>query len=149
MPAPYGIELRRRAVDAYKAGVGSFREVAELFQIGSASLKRWYWLDRDHGNVEPKDHGGGVEPRIDEKGLGILQELIEKDPDATLGELCERYCRRRRTTVSSATVGRAIRERLGLVRKKRPTAQRNATRRRSGGVGANTNVRKRRARSNT
>ncbi len=149
MPAPYSVELRKRAVDAYKAGVGSFREVAELFQIGSASLKRWYWLDRDHGNVEPKSHGGGVEPRIDEKGLGILQELIEKEPDATLDELRDRYCRRRRTTVSSATVGRAVRERLGWVRKKRRTAPRNATRQRSSGVGTNTNKKRGRAQSRT
>ena len=143
MPAPYSVELRERAVAAYLDGDGTIEEVAGLFQIGPASLKRWIWLFRKQGDLEPKPHGGGADPRVDDKGLEILKKLVEAAPDASLDEICARYCRRRRTSLSVSTIGRAIRRRLGLVRKKSPTEPRNATRQRSNGAGESTRSKRR------
>lgn len=46
MGAPISTDLRTRVVAAYKAGRGTYREIAELFGVGEASVDRWLRLDR-------------------------------------------------------------------------------------------------------
>lgn len=41
MGAAISNDLRMRAVRAYLAGEGTFAELAELFAVGEASLRRW------------------------------------------------------------------------------------------------------------
>jgi len=47
----YSVDLRAKAVAAYDAGRGSISDVAELFGIGSATLKRWLWRRRDDATL--------------------------------------------------------------------------------------------------
>src|SRR5512136_2987760 len=100
----HSIEIRRRAVDAYLKGAGSYEYVSNLLQVGSASLKRWVSKRRKTGKVEPASHAGGVEPIIGETRLEWLKAELEKKNDLTLGELCEHFLRSFRETVSSATM---------------------------------------------
>jgi len=37
----YSLELREKAINAYKKGVGSQEKVAKLFDIGISTFKRW------------------------------------------------------------------------------------------------------------
>jgi transposase len=53
------LALRERVVAAYEAGKGTYPELAELFGVGEASVKRWVWLQRKLGHVLPKAAGGG------------------------------------------------------------------------------------------
>lgn len=46
-----------------------------------------------------------------------MQQLVDEQPDAILGELCEGYCIRSGITVSVATMHRAV-QRLKLTTKK-------------------------------
>ena len=126
----HSVDFRERVVRAYKNGVGSYEYVGDVFVVGSASVKRWVRLDRETGSVEPRPHGGGCEFFIDDKGLSLLKIFLAEDASASLEELRDRYNRRRRTSVSSSTVGRAIRDRLKITRKKRPIALHNETLRR-------------------
>ncbi len=117
------------AVSAYEGGVGSYECVADLYGAGSASLKRWVRRKREYGTVEPSPHSGGTKLRVDERGLELLKGWVESQPDLSLDELRDKYNKRRRTDVSTATIGRAIRDRLGLRRKKRATDRSSKTRR--------------------
>jgi transposase len=121
MGAPISVEVRERAVAAYLSGLGSYEYVASVFSIGSASLKRWVRRKVETGTVEPTEHRHGPPPVIDDNGLDVLEGLCDEQPDRTLPELQELYNRRRRTAVSVSTIGRAIRNRLNLPRKKRAT----------------------------
>lgn len=112
------VDVRERAVAAYEAGAGTIQRVSELFGIGTASLKRWRRRKLEDDTVEPLPHGGGVAPLIDERGENLLKQWLEEQPDVGLQELCDRYNRRRRTTVSVSTIGRCVRNRLGMRRKK-------------------------------
>jgi len=126
----HSLEIRKRAVDAYLDGAGSYEYVSKLLQVGSASLKRWVWRAEETGLVEPARHGGGVEPVIDDGGLEWLRAALEAKNDLTLEELCSRYNRRFREAVSTSTIGRAVRERLLWPRKKRRIGRHNGTKRR-------------------
>lgn len=78
------VALRERVVAAYEAGKGSYPEIAELFAVGEASVKRWVWLKRKRGHLEPKAAGGGRRSTI------TLQDIelgLAGCPDATALEL--------------------------------------------------------------
>lgn len=125
------VEIRKRAVDAYLDGVGTYDSVAQLFQVGSASLKRWVARMRQRNHVDPIPYVGGPAPTINSQGLALLKKWIEKRSDFTLEELCIRYNNGNRQPVSVSTIGRAVRNRLKLPRKKKHTVPHNATRKKT------------------
>ena len=123
------VEIRRLAVKAYEDGVGCYEEVANLFDVGSASLKRWMARYRESGSIDPLPHGGGTEHRIDDEGAEFIKGLLTERPDISLEEICRRYNRQYETDVSVSTVGRCVRARLNFRRKKKPTGPRSKMRR--------------------
>jgi len=60
MAEAHSIELRTRVVDAYESGTGSYPEVAERFDVGEASVKRWVLLRRRGGDVAPTPKAGAL-----------------------------------------------------------------------------------------
>lgn len=124
MSVPLPIELRERIVSAVDDGL-TWEEAAELFRVGRATVNRLMRRRRERGSLEPDGHGGGHPYRIAEESLGILRELVAARPDATIAELRAAYGERTGFEVSEATIGRALRDRLGLSRKKSPSSTRN------------------------
>jgi transposase len=118
MAAPYSVDLRRRVVDAYERGEGTLQEVAELFELGRATVDRWVSRFRRTGSYLPAPPGGGWKSPIDEDGLELLEELVAEKPDRTIAELTTLYVDRAETSVSTAAVSRAL-LRAGLTRKKK------------------------------
>ena len=110
------VALRERVVAAYEAGKGTYRELAELFGVGEASVKRWVRLKRKLGHVSPKAAGGGRRSTITlqdiERGLGAC-------PDATALELTVEINRPRpkRERIHVSSTKRAL-ARHGFVVKK-------------------------------
>ena len=47
MAEAHPFELRRRVVEAYERGEGSFVTIADKFQVGEASVNRWVTQYRD------------------------------------------------------------------------------------------------------
>ena len=45
----YSLDLRKRVVGAFEAGDKTDEEVAELFQVGEATVHRWKRLERRPG----------------------------------------------------------------------------------------------------
>jgi transposase len=117
MPKAYSIDLRQRVVDAYEKLNLSYEAIAVQFSVGAASVDRWVSQFRRTGSVEPLPRGGGAPPKVDEAGLNILCELMERDRDATRGELARAYLEATGVSLSVATVGRRLWQ-LGYTRKK-------------------------------
>jgi transposase len=116
MANAYGIDLRERAVRAYRRGDGTLLEVAATFAIDPRTLQRWIAHERATGSLVPKPKAGGWRYPID---LAQLHVVIAAAPDATVAELCWEYNRRApavaRTTDTSF---RRAMHREGYVRKK-------------------------------
>jgi transposase len=122
MPKPYSMELRTRVVEASEAGEGTFRELAERFKVGEATVNRWVSLKRRTGSVEPSPMGGANRPRlVDAAGEALLRDLLDNNADCTLLELGEAYLEARGVRVSSQTMSSTVR-RLGYTRKKGSSA---------------------------
>lgn len=124
MSVPLPIELRERIVAAVQEGM-TWMEAAETFRVGRATVNRLMRRLRELGSLEPLPHAGGQWHRIPDDRLPLLRELVEAHSDATIAQLRDLYCERTATTVSTATVGRALRERLRLSLKKSPSSTRS------------------------
>lgn len=118
MPKAYPVELRRRVVDAYANGEGSYREIAERFMVGEATVDRWIALDRRTGSVAPRRAGGARRPRlVDSEGEELIRTLLKDLPDLTLPEICSTYAENRGVVVSRQTMGETL-ARMGFTKKK-------------------------------
>jgi transposase len=123
---PYGSDLRRRVVAAYRHGEGSIRDLAYEFEIEPRTLSRWLALVDATGSVEPQPHGGGRPMRLTPVHRQVLQQLVVQDSDATLTQLAKRLAGATGCDVHPTTISRALAD-LGLTRKKRHSTRRNAT----------------------
>lgn len=142
MASPYPVELRERAVAAYQERGGTLAEIAALFMIGIATLKRWWWRFSKTGSVAPLPHGGGQRAKIDKDGEIVLKEWVAAQPDLTLDELVEKYQGYFEVQVSQAAMSRTL-QRLELVRKKSRSTRPKGITPKSNGSASNTGRRRR------
>lgn len=116
MANAYGVELRERAVRAYRRGDGTLVQVARTFAIDPRTVQRWIAHERATGSLVAKPKAGGWRCPI---VLSLLHAVIAAAADGTIAELCWEYNRSApatgQTTVTS--FGRAMR-REGYVLKK-------------------------------
>jgi transposase len=108
MAAPISKDLRRRVVDAYRNGRGTYREVAEIFGVGEASVDRWLRLARERNDVGPEPHAGGVSPRIPEEQYGALAKLVAEKPDRAVVDLRDEWQQRYGVALSRSAMQRAL-----------------------------------------
>jgi len=119
MPAPYSLDLRRKAVLACEEGGGTQKEIAEQFGIGYRTLKEWLFLKKITGDVKQKEHiNRGPLPIINDKGLSFIKRLVEKKPDIIISELRELYNNKFQVEVAVGTMSNAL-SKLNLRRKKK------------------------------
>lgn len=109
----YSTDLRERVIEAYDAGRGSSRQLAAVFGVSSAWIRKLLWLRRETGTVAAKVYRRGPRPRLSEQQLARLAKLVRQHPDATLCELRLRL----RVNCSVVTIHRAL-VKLGLSYKK-------------------------------
>ena len=113
---PYSTDLRERVLDALETGM-SRPEAVRIFQVSIGSIKRWLRLRRTTGDLTPKRPSGRT-PEISPALYPLLRAQLEAAPDASLAEHATQWNAAQGTSLSSWTIGRAIR-RLGWSRKKR------------------------------
>jgi transposase len=116
MPGPHPVSLRRRAVEA--SDELGLREAARLFQVGTASLKRWRALRRGTGGLEPRPMGGSRNGRLSDGQAGELTSAVDEEPDRTIRELRDLLLARTGVSLGISTVSRRIRD-SGLFLKKK------------------------------
>jgi transposase len=88
MPKPYSLDLRYRVIKRVKSGKESHQQIADGFEIGVATLRRWIKLSKDYGSLSHKIPTATRPRKVDYKKVGIF---IEKNPDKTLKELAIKF----------------------------------------------------------
>src|ERR1700712_2887829 len=84
---PLSNDLRKRILEAVDNNEGSRRKLASRFKVNTATITKLLRLRRETGSYEPRPHGGGVAPTLDQAALERLRKLVEQAPDATLESL--------------------------------------------------------------
>ena len=111
----YPVAFRERALVLLDGG-RSLAEVAELLEVGTATLKRWRRQHRETGALAPRTSPGRP-ARIGPYRHAALRAQVGARPDATLAEHCETWEAATGDRVSPATMCRTL-QRLGLTLKK-------------------------------
>jgi transposase len=109
----YSDDLRKRVVRACDEKRGTRKEIAELFGVSTAWIRRLLQRRRETGNFSGRRRGGCKPPKFFGERLQTLEALVQEQPDATLQELLDRSG----VDASIMAVHRAL-ERLGCRRKK-------------------------------
>jgi transposase len=76
-------------------------EVAELSQVGRASVNRLVRRYRKTGSVAPSPHGGGKPRKLTSRGEKVLRGLVEERSDATIPEFVRLMGERAKPTLST------------------------------------------------
>jgi transposase len=113
----YSKDLRVSAVNYFLNHNLQYRDVADIFGLGVATLHRWVSAYNNTGRVNCKTSTG--RPRIlRRESDSAFQEVVLKNADSTLEKLSEIWEVQQDQKLSIFCISRAIR-RLGLTRKKR------------------------------
>src|SRR5713226_3095291 len=112
----YSQDLRQRVLRAVDQG-HTQAEIANIFAISVATIKRYLKQHRETGHVEPKAIPGRPATKGAVLQMGLRAQL-EAQPDARLEDHCRLWGDTHGMQVSTASISRAI-TRLGWTRKKR------------------------------
>lgn len=83
MGAAYSQDLRDRVLGARDRGLKT-KQVADLFQVSKAWVRRVIQRRRDHQETAPRPRGGARVIKVD---LERLRQLVQEHPDASAREL--------------------------------------------------------------
>jgi transposase len=136
--AALSLAVRRRIIELFQSGLEG-DDVAQVMACSPAAARRVWQRYREEGRIEPRPHGGGQPPALDEaRKKQVLAELVERRPDAFCRELADEVEARCGVRVCRQTIGRWLDE-LGFTRKKSrrtPPSSSGRTSRRSGTSGS-------------
>ena len=108
----YSLDLRKRVLGACDAGKGT-KEVARLFEVSPAWVRRLKQRRRELNTISPLPRKNGPDPKLTPRHRARLREAVEEQPDITLVELKHKL----KLSASVPTICRALRA-LGLSFKK-------------------------------
>jgi transposase len=109
MPKPYSVDLRERTVAAVDRGLLQ-AEVARLFAVSVATLKRWLAQRRAGQGLGPKAYRPGPRgPFSSPEARAALEAQLQAEPDDRLIDHCQRWQQRTGQSVSVAALHRACR----------------------------------------
>ena len=114
----YSGDLREKVLNAYRNKEGSMRKLAERFAVSPSFVFNLIKGFGQNGHIDPKPHGGGRTEAVDEEGRLFLSELISRQTDLTLEELCEHYRQKFGKTVSKSAMDRTLKK-MNITRKKK------------------------------
>ena len=124
MARAYGVDLRRRVVEAIEDGLSTLA-AARRFLIGESTAGAWHRWWRKTGSYEAQrqgNRGGSVLDAHDDFVMG----LIEAQADITLAEMAERLREERSVRVDPSTIWYFLKRR-GMTYKKRQRMPANRT----------------------
>jgi transposase len=125
MAAAYSLDLRQKILQALERGVGSQRQIAELFGVSQSFVEKLLQRVRRTGQAAAKRQGGKRPARLDLAARERVRQWVQEQPDLTLEELADRLYDTARIRVGVSTLCRVLQQ-LDLPRKKsrsmRPSA---------------------------
>ena len=123
MAKPVPVEVRQRIVEAFDQGC-TREEIAELYNVGPASITRFLTRRRETGSLNPSPRPGRT-PVLDDHADDKIRGWIREQPDLTLAELRERLAPLGYAVGLNAICERL--KRLMLPRKKKPCTRPSGT----------------------
>ncbi|MGK2742569.1 IS630 transposase-related protein [Tepidicaulis sp. LMO-SS28] len=115
MARAYGMDLRRRVVDAIEAGL-SARMAADRFSVAPSTAINWHRHWRETGSLDPGRQGKPSGSKLDEHEAFILG-LVEDNKDIALHEIAAKLAVERGVRTCAATLWYFF-SRRGLTHKK-------------------------------
>jgi len=128
MARAYGLDLRRRVIEAIDAGM-SARAAAARFSVGASTAINWHRRWRENGVVQPGRQGKPRRSKLDPHTAFIL-DLVEERKDIALHEIAEALATERGVATCPASVWYFF-SRRGLTFKKRRAMPANSSARTS------------------
>jgi len=129
----YGLDLRRRVVDAIEGGM-SARGAAARFSVAPSTAINWHRRWRETGDLAPAPQGQPPGSKLDEHEAYILG-LLEAEKDIALHEIAEKLAAERGLRACPATVWYFLSKR-GFTHKKRRLTRPSSSARTSSPGGA-------------
>ena len=114
----YSDDLRKKAAEAYLNNQGSMRQIAERFAVSLSFIFNLIKGLKKNGHIRPKPHGGGMPAAVNEEGCRFLSEVIARQSDLTLEELCRHYREKFGRKVSKSAMDRTLKK-MKITRKKK------------------------------
>jgi transposase len=114
----YSLDFREKIIDAHFMERVSVRKLAKRFGVATSFVEKLLKRLRETGDILPRPHGGGPQPKLNAEQLQLVKALVEADNDATLEELCDQLAAETSITISRSTMGRIV-QTLGFTRKKK------------------------------
>ncbi len=114
---PYSMDLRERVLEAVDEGQRTKWEIALLFKVSPAWIRRLLQRRRETGSIAPKRRDYSDSGKVNQEVRQRLAELIGSTPDATLQELRDRLG----MSLSLSTICRTL-AKMGLPLKKSRSA---------------------------
>ena len=111
----YSVDLRERVVAAVDAGEAR-PAIARLFQVSTATIKRYLQRRRERGDLTP-GRSPGRTPEIAPAQYPALAAQIAAHPDDTLAQHCATWRAEQGAALTVWALRRALR-RAGITRKK-------------------------------
>ena len=91
MPKAYGIDFRKKILEAYRNKEGTIPEISTRFKVSQSTVKRITQRYRETGDVVLYLHNAGRHELIDDAGKQTLEKIVVDAPDLTLNEIQEKY----------------------------------------------------------
>ncbi len=114
--SPYSQDLRERVIAAIKAGKQTNAQIAETYGISEGTVENWKRRWRKTKSVAALPHAGGP-ARVLQNCISFIRAEVEKQPDVTLNELCERVLKEKKVVANDSMMCREL-QLLRLPRKK-------------------------------
>jgi transposase len=127
MARPYSDDLRRKFLQAYDEGLGSLRELAEVYLVSEAWAKKISARRTRTGQVDRPPWRRGPVSRVTAEVQEWLREAVKQQPDATLKELQEQLQQAKGLRLSIGRLWSALKE-IGLRLKKSRSMPKSKTR---------------------
>lgn len=115
---PYSLDLRQKIIEVYTKEKISGRQLSIRFKVALSFVQKLIKQYDNTGDIHPRPHGGGKKLKLTEEQLEVLGEIVSKNNDATLEELCKLLQERTTVKISRATMGRMM-QRLNFTFKKK------------------------------
>lgn len=122
MPSPYSIDLRKRIVQAYLRGEGTYAQLALRFSVSEYTVRNYVVLFRETGGYEPlPPSGGNPTQKLFDHHWEQIEAWLDKEPGLLWGEVAQRVFEHFELTIDPSQLSR-IMKRRGYTRKKTPLA---------------------------
>lgn len=117
MPAAFSADLRRRVLDAARSATAAV--AAARFGVSISTVHRLRRLDRLHGSVAPRPHGGGHTPLVTDADRSYFDGYLAENPSMPHATIARRFEADTGRAISRQTVQRML-ARWRITRKKSP-----------------------------